>query len=392
MYKIATLNKISPKGLRTLTDNYQIIDNPDQADGIIVRSADMHEMSFSKDLLAIARAGAGVNNIPLERCASQGIVVFNSPGANANAVKELVITGLLMASRHVPEALRWTAALKEDVKKTVEKGKSQFAGNEIKGKTLGVIGLGAIGVLVANAARQLGMKVIGYDPYISLKSAHELSNKIPVTSDMGEILEVSDFITIHVPAIDSTKGMFDARRFGQMKDGAVLLNYARDTLVNEDALLDALESGKLRYYLTDFPNSTLIGHDKVIATPHLGASTAEAEDNCAQMAAEELMEYIEKGNISNSVNYPNCSLGEMDPEANVRIAILNRNIPSMLGKITGILADFNINIRNMTNTSKGDYACTLIDIDGDEDVTAEEFLHEMDFEGIVSVRLLRLPK
>ena len=392
MYKIATLNKISPKGLRTLTDNYQIIDNPDQADGIIVRSADMHEMSFSKDLLAIARAGAGVNNIPLERCASQGIVVFNSPGANANAVKELVITGMLMASRHVPEALRWTAALKEDVKKTVEKGKSQFAGNEIKGKTLGVIGLGAIGVLVANAARQLGMKVIGYDPYISLKSAHELSNKIPVTSDMGEILEVSDFITIHVPAIDSTKGMFDARRFGQMKDGAVLLNYARDTLVNEDALLDALESGKLRYYLTDFPNSTLIGHDKVIATPHLGASTAEAEDNCAQMAAEELMEYIEKGNISNSVNYPNCSLGEMDPEANVRIAILNRNIPSMLGKITGILADFNINIRNMTNTSKGDYACTLIDIDGDEDVTAEEFLHKMDFEGIVSVRLLRLPK
>ena len=392
MYKFATLNKISPKGLRTLTDNYQIIDDPDQADGIIVRSADMHEMSFSKDLLAIARAGAGVNNIPLERCASQGIVVFNSPGANANAVKELVITGMLMASRHVPEALRWTAALKEDVKKTVEKGKSQFAGNEIKGKTLGVIGLGAIGVLVANAARQLGMKVIGYDPYISLKSAHELSNKIPVTSDMGEILEVSDFITIHVPAIDSTKGMFDARRFGQMKDGAVLLNYARDTLVNEDALLDALESGKLRYYLTDFPNSTLIGHDKVIATPHLGASTAEAEDNCAQMAAEELMEYIEKGNISNSVNYPNCSLGEMDPEANVRIAILNRNIPSMLGKITGILADFNINIRNMTNTSKGDYACTLIDIDGDEDVTAEEFLHKMDFEGIVSVRLLRLPK
>ena len=392
MYKIATLNKISPKGLRTLTDNYQIIDDPDQADGIIVRSADMHEMSFSKDLLAIARAGAGVNNIPLERCASQGIVVFNSPGANANAVKELVITGMLMASRHVPEALRWTAALKEDVKKTVEKGKSQFAGNEIKGKTLGVIGLGAIGVLVANAARQLGMKVIGYDPYISLKSAHELSNKIPVTSDMGEILEVSDFITIHVPAIDSTKGMFDARRFGQMKDGAVLLNYARDTLVNEDALLDALESGKLRYYLTDFPNSTLIGHDKVIATPHLGASTAEAEDNCAQMAAEELMEYIEKGNISNSGNYPNCSLGEMDPEANVRIAILNRNIPSMLGKITGILADFNINIRNMTNTSKGDYACTLIDIDGDEDVTAEEFLHKMDFEGIVSVRLLRLPK
>lgn len=389
MYKIATLNKISPKGLRSLTDNYQIIDNPDEADGIIVRSADMHEMSFSKDLKAIARAGAGVNNIPLERCADQGIVVFNSPGANANAVKELVITGMLMASRHVPEALKWTSGLKEDVKKSVEKGKSQFAGTEILGKTLAVIGLGAIGVLVANAARQLGMKVIGYDPYISLKSAHELSNKIPVTSDMGEALENADYITIHVPANEKTKGMLDSRRFDQMKNGAVLLNYARDTLVNEDALLEALETGKIRYYLTDFPNSTLVGHENVISTPHLGASTGEAEDNCAKMAAEELMEYLEKGNISNSVNYPNCSLGDIDPEANVRIAILNRNIPSMLGKVTGILADFNINIRNMTNTSKGDYACTLIDIDGDENVSAEEFLHTMDFDGIVSVRILR---
>jgi D-3-phosphoglycerate dehydrogenase len=389
MYKIATLNKISPKGLKTLKDNYQVIDNPDEADGIMVRSADMHEMSFSKDLKAIARAGAGVNNIPLERCADQGIVVFNTPGANANAVKELVLTGMLMASRNVPQAMKWTSALKEDVKKSVEKGKSQFAGNEIMGKTLGVVGLGAIGVLVANAARQLGMNVIGYDPYISLHSAHELSNKIPVTIDLAEVLENSDYVTIHVPVMDSTKGMIDSRRFAQMKDGAVLLNYARDTLINEDALLEALESGKLRYYLTDFPNSTLIGHDKVIATPHLGASTEEAEDNCAKMAAESLMEYLEKGNISNSVNYPNCSLGDIDPDANVRIAILNRNIPSMLGKITGIIADLNINIRNMTNTSKGDYACTLIDIDGDENVSAEEFLDSMDFEGIVSVRILR---
>lgn len=389
MYKIATLNKISPKGMRSLTDNYQIIDNPDEADGIIVRSADMHEMSFSKDLKAIARAGAGVNNIPLDRCADQGIVVFNAPGANANAVKELVLTGLLMASRHVPEAMRWTSTLKEDVKKSVEKGKSQFAGTEIQGKKLAVIGLGAIGVLVANAARQLGMIVIGYDPYISLKSAHELSNKIPVTSDMSEALEDADYITIHVPVNDKTKGMLDSRRFDQMKNGAVLLNYARDTLVNEDALLEALETGKLRYYLTDFPNSTLIGHENVIATPHLGASTEEAEDNCAKMAAEEMMEYLEKGNIINSVNYPNCSMGDIDPEANVRIAILNRNIPSMLGKITGILAELNINIRNMTNTSKGEYACTLIDIDGDENVSAEEFLSEMDFDGIVSVRILR---
>lgn len=264
-----------------------------------------------------------------------------------------------------------------------------FAGNEIKGKTLGVVGLGAIGVLVANAARALGMNVIGYDPYISLKSAHELSNKIPVTSDLGEVLEQADFVTIHVPVTDSTKGMIDSRRFGQMKDGAVLLNYARDTLINEDALLEALENGKISYYLTDFPNSTLIGHEHVIATPHLGASTEEAEDNCAKMAAESLMEYLEKGNIFNSVNYPNCSLGDIDPEANVRIAILNRNIPSMLGKITGVIADLNINIRNMTNTSKGNYACTLIDIDGDENVSAEEFLDSMDFEGIVSVRILR---
>lgn len=389
MYKIATLNKISPKGLRTLKDGYQVIDDPDVADGIIVRSTDMHDMAFSKDLKAIARAGAGVNNIPLDRCADQGIVVFNTPGANANAVKELVITGLLMASRHIPEAIKWTGTLKEDVKKSVEKGKGMFAGNEIKGKTLGVVGLGAIGVLVANAARALGMNVIGYDPYISLKSAHELSNKIPVTSDLGEVLEQADFVTIHVPVTDSTKGMIDSRRFGQMKDGAVLLNYARDTLINEDALLEALENGKISYYLTDFPNSTLIGHKHVIATPHLGASTEEAEDNCAKMAAESLMEYLEKGNIFNSVNYPNCSLGDIDPEANVRIAILNRNIPSMLGKITGIIADLNINIRNMTNTSKGNYACTLIDIDGDENVSAEEFLDSMDFEGIVSVRILR---
>lgn len=389
MYKIATLNKISPRGLNKLTDYYQVIDNPDDADGIIVRSADMHDMSFSKDLKAIARAGAGVNNIPIERCADRGIVVFNTPGANANAVKELVITGMLIASRHVPESLKWVGTLKEDVKKSVEKGKSKFAGNEIYGKTLGVVGLGAIGVLVANASRHLGMKVIGYDPYISLKSAHELSNKIPVTKDLGEMLEVCDYVTIHVPATEQNKGMFDSRRFGQMKDGAVLLNYARDTLVNEDALLEVLESGKLSYYLTDFPNSTLIGHDRIIATPHLGASTGEAEDNCAAMASESLMEYLEKGNITNSVNYPNCSLGELDPDANARIAILNRNVPSILGKITGILADLEINIRNMTNTSKGEYACTLIDIDGDENVSAEEFLHTMDFDGIVSIRILK---
>ena len=389
MYKIATLNKISPKGLSTFGNDYQIIDDPDKADGIILRSADMHDMVFSQDLLGIARAGAGVNNIPLDRCAEQGIVVFNTPGANANAVKELVIAGMLMGSRNIPDAIRWVDGLKEDVKKSVEKGKSQFAGSELKGKTLGVIGLGAIGVLVANAAQKLGMKVIGYDPFITLHAAHELSNKIPVLNDLSQLLPRCDYVTIHVPVNDSTKEMIDTRRFSEMRDGCVFMNYARDTLVNEDSLLQALEDGKLKYYMTDFPSSTLIGHPRVIATPHLGASTTEAEDNCARMAAESLIEFIEKGNIINSVNYPDCSIGDLDPDANVRICILNKNIPSMLGKITGIMADLNINIRNLTNKSKGDYACTLMDIDGDEDVTYEEFMDMMDTEGIIKVRLIR---
>ncbi len=389
MYNIATLNKISPKGLSTFTDNYQIMDDTDKADGIILRSADMHEMSFSKDLLGIARAGAGVNNIPIDRCASQGIVVFNTPGANANAVKELVLAGLFMASRNIPDAIKWAGSLKEDVKKEVEKGKSQFAGNEITGKTLGVIGLGAIGVLVANAARKLGMNVLGYDPFITIHAAHELSHNIPVYNDLGQMLPQCDFVTIHVPVNDSTKGMIETRRLNEMKTGAVLLNYARDTLVNEDALLAALEEGKLKYYMTDFPNSTLIGHPKVIATPHLGASTSEAEDNCAKMAAESLIEYIERGNIVHSVNYPDCSMGALDPEANYRICILNKNVPSMLGKITGIMADLNINIRNLTNKSRGEYACTLMDIDGDEGVSREEFIDMMDFDGIIRVRLIK---
>lgn len=389
MYKIATMNKISSKGLSTFNDNYSIIDNPDDADGIILRSANIHEMPFSSGILAIARAGAGVNNIPLERCANQGIVVFNSPGANANAVKELVISGILLASRNVPDAIEWTKALKEDVKKSVEKGKSQFAGTEIKGKTLGVIGLGAIGVLVANTCTKLGMKVYGYDPFISIKSAHELSHKIPVYTDIGKLLEQCDYVTIHVPVTDNTNGMFDKRRFSEMKDGAVLLNYARDTLVNEDALLEALESKRLKYYVTDFPNSTIIGQERVIATPHLGASTREAEDNCAEMAALSMMEYMETGNIVNSVNFPNCDLGPLNPEADVRISILNQNIPSILGKVTGILADLNINIKNLTNKSRGKFACTIIDIDGAKHVSIEELEEKLDLDGIIRMRLLK---
>lgn len=386
MYNIATLNKISPVGLNKLTDNYTLIDEIDQATGIMVRSQDMKEMEFSENLLAIARAGAGVNNIPIERCAEQGIVVFNTPGANANAVKELVVGGILLAARNIPDGIKWASSLTENVSKAVEKGKSQFAGTEISGKTLGVIGLGAIGVLVANAAQQLGMKVIGYDPFISLKSAHNLSNTIPVTDDIGQLLPQCDYVTLHVPATENTTGMFDQRRFAQMKDNAVLLNFSRDKLVNEKALLEALENEKISKYVTDFPTDNLIGKKNIILLPHLGASTKEAEDNCAVMAAEQLMEYIEKGNVVNSVNFPACSMGELNPEAHSRICILNKNIPSMLGKITGIMSEHNVNIRDLTNKSKGDYAVTLMDIDSE--ISESELRSALEIEGIIKVRII----
>ena len=387
MYKIATLNKISPVGLNKLTDDYKIVYELDEANGLLLRSYDLHSTEFPADMLAIGRAGAGVNNIPLDKCAEEGIVVFNTPGANANAVKELTIAGMFLAARNIPNGYLWASNLKEDIKKSVEKGKSQFAGSEIKGKTLGVIGLGAIGVMVANAASELGMNVIGYDPYITVRAAHALYSTIPVVDDLGELLPQCDFVTIHVPANDNTKGMIDSRRIDQMKDGAVFLNFARDTLVNDKALLAALESGKLRNYVTDFPNDEVLGKIGVIALPHLGASTAEAEDNCAVMAAEQLMAYIERGEIRNSVNYPACSLGALNKDATARICILNKNVPSMLGKITGLMADLNINIRDMTNTSKGDYAATLLDVDGDVD---EAQLREaLDIEGITRVRVIK---
>ncbi|MGI6721666.1 MAG: 3-phosphoglycerate dehydrogenase family protein [Anaerovoracaceae bacterium] len=387
MYKIGTLNKISPVGLGHLSDNYSVSDNLDDASGIIVRSADMHEMEFSPELLAIARAGAGVNNIPLDKCAEEGIVVFNAPGANANAVKELVLAGLLMVSRNIPSALIWASGLKEDVANAVEKGKKQFAGNEIKGKTLGVIGLGAIGVLVANAARELGMDVIGYDPFISIKSAHNLNPAIPVVSDMASMLPDCDYITIHVPVLDSTRGMIDARRFAQMKDGAVLLNFARGPLVNEDAMISALKEGKLKHYVTDFPNDKIFGVEGVIATPHLGASTSEAEDNCATMAAEELMDYIENGNITNSVNFPACSLGSV-AEGTVRICVLNKNIPSVLSSITSLFSETGTNIVDMTNKSKGDYACTLVDSDITKEAAAEIVSKISAIEGVIRARAI----
>jgi len=387
MYKIATLNKISPVGLERFTGCYSVTDDPQTAEGIIVRSHPMHDMDFSDDLMAIARAGAGVNNIPTEKCAEKGIVVFNTPGANANSVKELVLCGMIMAARNIPASIKWVRTLSEDVSKSVEKGKSNFAGSEIKGKTLGVIGLGSVGVLVANAAQKLGMKVVGYDPYITLKAAHELSHKIPVVNDLITLLPTCDYVTIHVPVTEDTKDMIDDKCFDHMKDGAVLLNFARDKIVEDDAFVKAINSSKLKYYVSDFPNDKVINNDKIILIPHLGASTKEAEDNCAVMAADELMDYIENGNINNSVNYPSCSLGRLDPDATARVCILNKNIPAMLGKITGIMADQNINIRNLTNKSKDDYACTLMDIDAH--VTEEVLEKALSVEGIIRIRVIK---
>ena len=319
MYKIATLNKISPVGLKQLPGGYILVENASEADGILVRSQDMHEMELGDKLKAVARAGAGVNNIPLDKCAEKGIVVFNTPGANANAVKELVLCGLLLAARNVPSALSWAAGLKEDVSKTVEKGKSQFAGSEILGKTLGVVGLGAIGRKVAASAKALGMEIVGYDPYYV--SGGE---GISVYSDLGEMLSLCDYVTLHLPANDSTKGMMNAELFDAMKAGTVLLNFSRDKLVNELDLAAAMESGKVAKYVTDFPNDNIVGRENVILLPHLGASTAEAEDNCAVMAVDEIRSYFENGNIINSVNFPRLDMGEL--ESGIRVAVMIKDV------------------------------------------------------------------
>lgn len=319
MYKIATLNKISPVGLKQLPGGYILVENASEADGILVRSQDMHEMELGDKLKAIARAGAGVNNIPLDKCAERGIVVFNTPGANANAVKELVLCGLLLAARNVPSALSWAAGLKEDVSKTVEKGKSQFTGSEILGKTLGVVGLGAIGRKVAASAKALGMEIVGYDPYYV--SGGE---GISVYSDLGEMLSLCDYVTLHLPANDSTKGMMNAELFDAMKDGTVLLNFSRDKLVNELDLAAAMESGKVAKYVTDFPNDNMVGRENVILLPHLGASTAEAEDNCAVMAVDEIRSYFENGNIINSVNFPRLDMGELG--SGIRVAVMIKDV------------------------------------------------------------------
>lgn len=363
---IKTYNKISAAGLNRLAaKGYAYGDEVENPVGAIVRSASLHETEFPKSLLAIARAGAGTNNIPIDRCSEQGIVVFNTPGANANAVKELVIAGLLIASRRIVPAIEWAKGLKgngEAVGKMVEKGKSAFAGPEISGKSIGVIGLGAIGVRVANAANHLGMKVYGYDPYLSVNAAWNLTHNAIHAIDIKEIFENCDYITIHVPLTPETKGFINAETIATMRDGVRILNFARGDLVNSTDILAALENGKVAAYVTDFPNDEILGHDGVIAIPHLGASTPESEDNCAGMAADELTDYIENGNITNSVNLPNTAMARSSKK---RICIIHKNVPTMITKITQVLAAKGVNIENMLNTSKKQYAYTLLDVTGD---------------------------
>ncbi|MCI5526089.1 MAG: phosphoglycerate dehydrogenase [Dorea sp.] len=363
MYKYHCLNPISQVGLDQLTEEYTPVNEAKEADAILVRSAVMHEMEFSKDLKAVARAGAGVNNIPLERCAEEGIVVFNTPGANANGVKELVLAGMLLASRDIIGGIGWVQENEEDgnIAKDAEKAKKAFAGCELEGKKLGVIGLGAIGVLVANAATHLGMDVYGYDPYVSVDSAWRLSRSIHHAKTVDELYSDCDYITIHVPALDSTKGMIDKHAISLMKDGVVILNFARNILVDEEAMVDALVSGHVKHYVTDFPTPTVTGVKGAIVIPHLGASTEEAEDNCAVMAAKQLKDYLENGNIKNSVNYPDCDMGIRGE--NTRLLLLHHNVPNMIGQFTTILAKDNMNIADLTNKSKGKYAYTMIDID-----------------------------
>ena len=387
MHRVHYLNKISPVGTKLLNEDYKTVETADEADAILVRSAAMHEMTFSNNLKAIARAGAGVNNIPLDRCAEEGIVVFNTPGANANAVKELAICGMLLGSRDVVGGIRWVQTIKdeEDIAKKVEKGKSQFAGNEIMGKKLGVIGLGAIGGPLANAAIGLGMEVYGFDPFISIDAAWHLDSHIIPVSSREEIYEKCDIITVHVPLLEGTKHMINADTLAMMKDGVILLNFARDKLVDDDALEAALKSGKVKRYITDFPNDKTAGMEGVVAIPHLGASTEEAEDNCAKMAVRQVMDYLENGNIKNSVNFPNCDMGRCTKPG--RIVALHRNIPNTIGRFTTTMASYNINISDMVNRSKGEYACTMFDLDEPTPAGVSEALEKL--EGVLRVRVIR---
>lgn len=387
MYQYHCLNPIAEKGLNFFTEEYRQIDKLDGADAVLVRSANMNDMEIPESVKVIGRAGAGVNNIPIKKCSEQGVVVFNTPGANANGVKELVLAGMLLASRDIVGGIEWVAQQKDrdDIDKLAEKQKKQFAGCEIMGKKLGIIGLGAIGAMVANSASKLGMEVYGYDPYISVDAAWSLSRTIRHSKSLDEIYTECDYITIHVPLLDSTRKMINKEAFAKMKDGVVLLNFARDLLVDEDALIEALESGKVKKYVTDFANPTVAGRHNILVTPHLGASTEESEENCAVMAVKELRDFMENGNIKNSVNFPNCDMGIC--VAVGRIAIAHKNVPNMISQFTKILGSEGLNIADMTNKSKGEYAYTLIDL---ESAASKEALDELKaVEGVCKVRVIK---
>ena len=385
--KLHCLNPISKYGIELLTDAYEMTDDAAQAEGILVRSASMHEMELPDGLLAVARAGAGVNNIPLDVCAEKGIVVFTTRGANANGVKELVIAALLLGSRDIVDGVVWCRenAADPNIAKTVEKSKKAFAGHEIKGKKLGVIGLGAIGAEVANAAAALGMDVYGYDPFISVNGAWMLSRDVKHIMSVDTIYQECDYITVHVPLMDSTKKMINKDTIASMKDGVVVLNFSRDLLVDDDAMAEALESGKVHRYITDFPNPKSVNMKNVIAIPHLGASTEESEDNCAVMAVKEMMDYLENGNIRNSVNYPACDMGVCRTAS--RIAVMHKNIPNMIGQITGALAEQDVNISDMTNKSRDQYAYTLLDLESrPKEATIEKL---KGIKGVLRVRTVK---
>lgn len=386
MVNYKCLNPIAAIGLDLFTDEYKQVDTIEEAEAVLVRSASMHDMGLPANLKAIARAGAGVNNIPLDKCAEQGIVVFNTPGANANGVKELVVAGLMLASRNIVGGINWVQTIKDDpdVAKLVEKGKSKFSGKEIQGKKLGVIGLGAIGVLVANAANRLGMEVYGCDPFLSLEHAWNLSRDIKYVKTKDEIYQTCDYITVHVPLLPDTKEMINKDTIAMMKDGVVILNFARDLLVNDNDMEVALKSGKVANYVTDFPNAKTAGMEGVIAIPHLGASTEESEDNCAIMAVKQLKDYMETGTIKNSVNYPNCDAGALP--SGKRITINHKNIPNMLTQFTGVLSSENINISNLINKSKGEYAYTVIDIEEALSDKIEEKINAI--KGVLKVRVI----
>lgn len=387
MFKINCLNPIADIGLDRLVGGYEITNNFDEADAVLVRSAAMHDMEFNDNLKAVARAGAGVNNIPLDKCAAKGIVVFNTPGANANGVKEAVITGLLLAARDYVGGISWVKSDKDDanIAKTTEKQKKNFAGTEIMGKKIGVIGLGAIGVLVANICDKLGMEVYGYDPYISLQAAWNLSRNVKHINNVEDIYANCDYITIHVPLTDSTKKMINADAISKMKEHTVILNFARDLLVDEEALAEALKAGKIRKYVSDFPNPLTANLENAIVIPHLGASTEESEDNCAVMACDELMDYLENGNIHNSVNYPKCDMGRCTVAG--RVAVCHKNIPNMIAQLTSACAKDNINISDLINKSRGEWAYTMMDL---ETAATDKLVKDIEaISGVVKVRVIK---